>query len=127
MNILDENILKDQRDLLLKWGVKLRQIGYEVSRKGIKDEDIIPWLLQLSRPTFFTLDSDFYERSLCHREYCLVCLDVKQNEAAVFVRRLLRHKEFNTQAKRMGRVIRLSVVGLSVWEIYGEKESSFSW
>lgn len=27
MNILDENILKDQRDLLLKWGVKIRQIS----------------------------------------------------------------------------------------------------
>jgi hypothetical protein len=40
MNILDENILKDQRDLLLKWKVKIRQIGYEVSRKGIQDEDI---------------------------------------------------------------------------------------
>lgn len=127
MNILDENILKDQRDLLLKWGVKIRQIGYEVSRKGIQDEDIIPWLLQLRRPTFFTLDSDFYEQSLCHQQYCLVCLDVKQDEAAVFVRRLLRHRKFNTQAKRMGKVIRLSAVGLSVWETHGQKESDFAW
>jgi len=127
MNILDENILKDQRDLLLKWGVRIRQIGYEVSRKGIQDEDIIPWLLQLRHPTFFTLDSDFYARSLCHRDYCLVCLDVRQDEAATFVRRLLRHREFNTQAKRMGKVIRLSTVGLSVWEIHGEKESNFAW
>ena len=127
MNILDENILKDQRDLLLNWGVKLRQIGYEVSRKGIQDEDIIPWLLQLRRPTFFTLDSDFYEWSLCHRDYCLVCLDVRQDEAATFVRRLLRYREFNTQAKRMGKVIRLSTGGLSVWEIHGEKESNSAW
>jgi hypothetical protein len=43
MNILDENILKDQRILLLNWGVPVRQIGYEVGRKGMKDEEIIPF------------------------------------------------------------------------------------
>ena len=48
-------------------------------------------------------------------------------EAATFVRRLLRHREFNTQAKRMGKVIRLSTVELSVWEIHREKESNFAW
>jgi hypothetical protein len=56
-----------------------------------------------------------------------VCLDVRQDEAATFVRRLLRYREFNTQAKRMGKVIRLSTVGLSVWEIHREKESNFGW
>jgi hypothetical protein len=56
-----------------------------------------------------------------------VCLDVRQDEAATFVRRLLRHRKFNTQAKRMGKVIRLSTVGLSVWEIHGEKENNFAW
>ncbi len=33
MNILDENILKDQRELLLSRRVKIRQIGYDVGRK----------------------------------------------------------------------------------------------
>ena len=127
MNILDENILKDQRELLLSRRVKIRHIGYDVGRKGIQDEEIIPLLLQLRRPTFFTLDSDFYDRNLCHLGYCLVCMDVRQDEAATFVRRLLRHKEFNTQAKRMGKVIRLSTVGLSVWEIHEEQEIKVTW
>jgi hypothetical protein len=52
---------------------------------------------------------------------------VRQNEAATFARRLLRHKEFNTQAKRIGKVIRLSSVRLSVWELHAEKEIHFDW
>ncbi len=52
MNILDENVLKDQRELLLSWRVKIHQIGYDVGRKGVQDEEIIPLLLQLRRPTF---------------------------------------------------------------------------
>ncbi len=43
MIVLDENILEDQRQLLLKWNVPIRQIGYEVGRKGMKDDEIIPF------------------------------------------------------------------------------------
>ena len=43
MNILDENILEDQRQLLLNWRVPFRQISYEVGRKGMKDDEIIPF------------------------------------------------------------------------------------
>ena len=53
MNILDENILKDQREQLLDWRIKVRQIGYDLARKGIQDDVIIPLLLQQRRPTFF--------------------------------------------------------------------------
>jgi hypothetical protein len=127
MNILDENILKDQRELLLGWRVRIRQIGYDIGRKGMTDEEIIPLLLQSRRPTFFTLDFDFYKPDLCHARYCLVCMAVRQDEAAVFTRRLLRHKEFNTQAKRMGKVIRLSPVILSVWQLHTEEEIHYDW
>ncbi|MBV7332454.1 hypothetical protein KFU94_30345 [Chloroflexi bacterium TSY] len=47
---------------------------------------------------------------------------VDKNEAATFVRRLLRHAEFNTQAKRMGAVIRLSSRGIQIWRLHAEKE-----
>ena len=113
MNLLDENIVKDQRLLLRSWRVRVRHIGYDIGRKGIQDEEIIPFLLHLSRPTFFTRDLGFYERTSCHKRYCLVCMAVEKYEAAVFVRRLLHHPSFNAQAKRMGSVIRLSPRGLS--------------
>jgi hypothetical protein len=127
MNILDENILEGQRQLLLKWRVPFRQIGYEVGRKGMKDDEIIPFLLSLRQPTFFTIDRDFCKRDLCHARYGLVYLDVKQSEAATFVRRLLRHRESDTQAKRMGAVIRASHRGLAVWRLHAEQEARFDW
>ncbi len=80
----------------------------------MKDENIIPFLLDLRRPTLFTLDSDFYKRALCHHRYCLVYLSVDQYDSAIFILRLLRHFNFNSVAKRMGCVLRVSENGLSV-------------
>jgi len=127
MNIFDENILEDQRQLLLSWSVPFRQIGYEVGRKGMKDDEIIPFLLSLRNPTLFTVDRHFYKRTLCHARYGMVYLNVGQSEAAIFVRRLLRHPEFDTQAKRMGTVIRVSHRRLTVWRLHAEHEVHFDW
>lgn len=93
----------------------------------MKDEEIIPFLHQLRRPTFFTLDDDFYKRQLCHAGYCLVFVGVGQYEAASFVRRFLRHKQFNTQAKPMGTVSRASQIGISVWYLHAEEENFLEW
>jgi hypothetical protein len=127
MNVLDENILESQRQLLLKWRVSFRQVGYEVGRKGMTDDEIIPFLLSLRQPTFFTIDRHFYRRNLCHARYGLVYLDVGQSEAAIFVRRLLHHREFDAHAKRMGTVIRASHTGLAVWRLHAEREDHFDW
>ncbi|HEY8283609.1 MAG TPA: hypothetical protein VIJ28_04415 [Chloroflexota bacterium] len=48
----------------------MRQIGADVGHKGIADDAIIVLLHQLSRPTFFTRDDDFYQKALCHPAYC---------------------------------------------------------
>lgn len=127
MNILDENIPRNQRELLLSWRVSIRQIGYDTGRKGIQDDEIIPLLHQLRCPTFFTRDSDFFDRRLCHQRYCLVYMDVDKYEAALFARRILRHPEFDTQAKRMGAVIRVSRSGLSLYRHHAGKLTSFDW
>ena len=127
MNILDESIPYDQWRLLRDWRVPIRHIVFDMGHEGMQDDAIIPFLLTLRRPTFFTLDFDFYKRRLCHARYCLVCLDVGQDEAATFVRRFLRHAEFDTEAKRMGTVISVSHIGLSVWRLHAEKESKLSW
>lgn len=64
MIVLDENIPEDQRLLLKSWRIRACQIGRDVGRAGIKDEQIIPLLLKLRRPTllratlaFLTADS----------------------------------------------------------------------
>ncbi|MCP4356495.1 MAG: hypothetical protein GY796_00560 [Chloroflexi bacterium] len=127
MNILDENIPRNQRELLKSWRVSIRQIGYDISRKGIQDDEIIPFLHQLRRPTFFTRDSDFFNHKLCHQRYCLVYMDVDKYEAAIFVRRALRHPELDTQAKRMGAVIRVSHRGLSLYRMHTGELAFFNW
>jgi len=127
VNILDENILESQRQLLLSRRTPVRQIGFDIGRQGLKDKEIITFLLQLKRVTFFTLDSDFYRRTLCHAKYCLVHLDVRQHEVAVFVRRLLRHSQFHTAATRMDKVVRVSSVGITAWRLHAEKEVSVNW
>jgi hypothetical protein len=127
VNILDENIIDNQRHQLRSWRIAVRQIGYEVGRKGMKDQEIIPFLHQLNQPAFFTRDDDFYERTLCHAGYCLVYLDVRQQEVAAFARRVLRHRALNSRAKRMGKVIRVAHVGLAMWELHGEEEKHLDW
>lgn len=127
MNILDENIPSDQRRLLQSWRIPVRQIGDSVGQKGMKDHTIIPLLHQLRQPTFFTRDQGFYDRSLCHTRYCLVYMAVDKSEVAIFVRRLLHHAAFDTKARRMGAVIRVSHAGLSTWRLNVEQESRLGW
>lgn len=127
MNILDENLPDSQRQLLRSWRIPVSQIGHEVARQGIKDEAIIPLLHRLKTATFFTRDMGFYDLRLCHADYCLVCMALGQYEAASFIRRFLRHPAFNTKAKRMGRVVRLTHVSLQVWERFSAKEIQIEW
>jgi hypothetical protein len=59
MNILDENIIASQRQRLRSWRIPVRQIGVDIARKGLQDEEILPFLHHLHRPTFFTRDRVF--------------------------------------------------------------------
>ena len=127
MIILDENISKSQRLLLESWRIRAWQIGFNTGRGGMQDEEIIPWLLQQRRSTFFTRDDDFYDQSLCHKKYCLVCFQVEKGEVAYFVKRLLRHPSLRTQSQRMGFVIRASHTGLWIWERHAQKEIRLLW
>jgi hypothetical protein len=116
MNVLDENIISSQRQELQRGRIPFRQIGYELADQGAKDREIIPLLLQLKQPTFFTRDFDFYDRALCHSRYCLAWLNVRPDDAAVFIRRFLRHPEFATHYLRLGRVVRIHPQGVDAWE-----------
>ena len=127
MNVLDENIPDEQREILLHRRIAVRHIGRDIGWKGMKDDEIIPFLLRLHRPTFFTRDSDFYRRTWCHARYCLVVMDVKEIEAATHVRRLLRHPDLRTWVQRMGMVIRLSPAGLTAWRLHAERELRLGW
>jgi hypothetical protein len=127
VNILDESILESQRQLLRNWRIPVRQIGFDIGRKGLKDREILTFLLQLRSATFFTPDAGFFKRALGHARYCLVFVDVRKHEVAIFSRRLLRHPEFDTAAKRMGNVIRVSSAGVAVRSLHSEREVDSPW
>jgi hypothetical protein len=115
MLVLDENVPAGQRLLLRKWRVRFRVIGVDVAAPGTTDENLIPVLQKLSRPTFFSLDRNFSRPGWAHPEYCLVWLDVRAHESAAYIRRFLRHREFKTRMKRMGNVVRLHPGGIGYW------------
>jgi hypothetical protein len=125
--LLDENILEGQRLLLEARRIAPRQIGVEVARKGLKDEQIIPLLRRLRNPTFITRDLEFYDPGLRHRGYCLVVANIGQSEVAAFVRRFLRHPEFRTQSQRMGTVARMSQTGIICWRLGVSREGALGW
>ena len=116
MNILDENVPLEQRDLLRAWGIHCRVIGQDIARLSLGDDNILALLHRLRQPTFFTRDEDFFERQLCHPSYGLVWLDVAAEEAGLFTRRFLRHSRFARKADRMGTVVRVHHDGLEFWQ-----------
>jgi len=117
MNLLDENIRHDQGEHLRKWRIPFRRLIGDLARSGIQDPDILPLLHRGKHPTLFTHDKDFFKRTLVHRAYCLVWLDLYDGDAALFVRRFLRHPDFNSHAKRMGKVVRLNPQRLTFWHL----------
>jgi hypothetical protein len=93
----------------------------------MKDDEIVVLLRRQRNVTFFTRDVGFYAAELRHHRYCLVVMNIGQNEVATFVRRFLRHTGFNTQTKRMGAVVRLSRVGLAAWRLRSQTEIHAVW
>jgi len=128
VNILDEDIGAPECERLRAHKIHFRQIGVEIGSSGMRDyEGVIPLLHQLKRPTFFTLDHGFYRPTLWHQGYCLVFLDVWEDEVAAYIRRFLRHVTFRTQAQRMGKVVRVYHSGVSYWHVNVKKAQALSW
>jgi hypothetical protein len=115
MNVLDENIIVSQREQLHEWRIPFRQIGYELGNRGAEDPQLLPILLHLKNPTFFTRDFDFFSRRLCHSHYCLAWLNVRPDQAAFFIRRFLSHPNFRTHDQRLGKVVRIHPEGVEYW------------
>lgn len=127
MIILDENILEAQRLLLEGWKISPHQIGFDIGRKGLDDEQIVVLLRELRQPTFVSRDLGFYTPALRDRRYAIVVAAVGQYEVAAFVRRLLRHPMFDTKARRAGKIIRLSSSAINFWQTRHNQETRVGW
>jgi len=127
MLMLDENLPVGQRLLLRKWRIRFRVVGVDVASWGTDDENLIPVLHQLQRPTFFSLDQDFYRPAWAHSNYGLVWLDVADDRAAEFIRRFLKHPRFDTKAKRLGIVVRVHADRIVCWHLKQRSPQSVAW
>jgi hypothetical protein len=127
LNVLDENVSAEDRSQLEDWGIHVRQIGVDVGRSGMGDDEIISVLHGLQRPTLFTADSDFYKPVLRHAGYCLVYVDTSLGGFPAAVRRLLRHPSFDTEAKRLGNVIRVRPAAVDIWRLHAASEEQLEW
>ena len=106
MNLLDENIPSDQRELLSGWRIRFREIGLGIGHLGMKDSEIIPVLHALKSPTFFTLDSDFYERQV---GFALIPTQAWRHSMTASLRRLrpsmLAHQKPAQRFERVGHLV----------------------
>ena len=111
MNVLDENITRDQADLLSQWGIRSRSISRDFRCQGMQDDNILPFLLRLSEPTLLTRDGDFFERGLVHARYCLAWFNV----------------DAGTSAQRLGKVVCIAPRGIEYWLKGAERLTQVRW
>lgn len=126
--LIDENMDRKVLALLQSW-ITAGQIGHEVGRLGMPDEELIPrLLLEVKRTTFVTHDERIYRRERPHAGYCLVVVPkLPAVEIAALVRRLLKLPGFRTIKERMGKVVHLTTHRIR-WKELGEvKEHIQRW
>jgi len=78
-------------------------------------------LLRANQPVFVTINvRDFWRRVQSHPDYCIVLVDLAQDEAlellSVWIRRLFAHPDFATMASRLGKVVLLREGGCDYYE-----------
>jgi hypothetical protein len=113
--------------VLEAWRIPARQIGFDWGKKGLQDNEIVIALRRLNKATLFTRDVGFYRPEVRHLAYCIVVMKVGPNETAQFVRRFLKHPDFNSRAKRMGQIVRLSAASIASWRIHDQHEAHIEW
>jgi hypothetical protein len=113
--ILDEQIsLPEVLPLIQKW-ITVQYLPALRPRQQVLDQRVPAILLTLKQPTLVTIDRDFWRRHLCHPNYCILYFALRNEEQRLIpdlLRALLRRPEFNTRAKRMGKVVRISTTTL---------------
>ena len=128
MNLLDHNIPEDQAEQLRRWRIHFRQIGFEVGRPEWDDlQEVLRFLHAAKQTTFFTRDLGFFRARFSHANHCIVTLTVPVVETANYIRSLLRHSNFNTRSKRMGKVLKVSTDRILVMEIGKPPQIAIRW
>jgi hypothetical protein len=128
MILLDENV--HQQSLVASIATwyrgQVRSLTTLRPNTLIKDEAIPIVLRQVRQLTFVTTTTNvagFWRRVPAHSRYSIVCIALpneRLHELPSLLRQLLRLPEFNTKAKRIGKVIRVSPSQLQYYEWQGD-------
>ncbi len=124
-HVLDANI-HELHCQALRRRFSMVKVGDEFGYSSMSDEDIRRELHQ-SKQTFHTQDRRFCHPRHRHPTYCLVFYDVERKDFVSCVQRFLRHPRFNTRAKRMGLVVRVTLEHIEVWELHREERGIVEW
>jgi hypothetical protein len=126
--LLDENIPEEQRLKLIRWHLPMKQIGVDAGFKGMDDrDDVLPMLHVLPKPTFFTLDLGLYYKKFCHPRHGVAIFRVNKREAADYIRRFLKHPDFDTHNKHMGWVVEVHKSIIKGMRVGKTDEFKFNW
>ncbi len=121
---MSQLVLDDQVDLTIvlpavePWITAIRLQSLRPGEQ-ILDDRIPEILLTLKTPTFITIDHGFWNRRLCHPDYCIVYFALRSDEQEGLpglLRSLLHLPGFSTRAARMGKVARVDDDTVTFWE-----------
>lgn len=126
-HILDEHIIASHVDQIRRKIPSIAQIGTDWGESGWDDiEQIIPHLHH-SKATFHTLDEDFFKRRFLHNDYCIIFYDLSTKDFVEFFQKILKHHLFDTHAKRLGKIIKVSLTHLDYWDSADHQIHETSW
>src|SRR5262249_23352549 len=131
---MSQIVLDDQLDMqilvppLKAWTTVVRLQDLRPGERILDDR--VPEILRTLRtPTFVTIDHGFWNRRLCHLDYCILYFDCAKNEQQLLpalLRQLLRLPEFDTRTQRMGKVARIQQEKVRYWEVGAKKSRELS-
>jgi hypothetical protein len=127
--VLDEQLRVELLPVLRKW-ITVRPLKDLRPDQRILD-DRAPALLQtLKQPTLITIDKDFWDRRLCNPNYCILHFALRDGEQKLIpglLRALFHHPEFQTRARRMGKVAQVSTTGIVYWQFQKPVQVRITW
>src|SRR5882724_4219049 len=125
-HVLDELFDESVYEQLKARRIAIDKVGAGFGKTGWLDEHILQ-ALHGSGKTLHTRDHGFYRRSRAHLSYCIVYYDVPLAEMVASIRRFLRHPQFNTHAKRLGKVIKITGQRIEFWQRDRSTKSVIRW
>lgn len=126
-HIFDENFSAPLMEIIRNKFSSVAQVGKDWGQSGWKDRDQIIPHLHDSRAIFHTLDSGFYDWRLWHRDYCLVYYNVPETEIIEWIFKFLHHRNFDTKAKRQGKVIKVHPTQITYWGLKDHQYKAIPW